>query len=389
MAEKVLFVDDDANVLASYQRVFRKQFELHTAQGGEEGLAAIAAHGPYAVIVSDMQMPSMNGVKFLAKARRISPDTIRMILTGYSDLQTAVDAVNEGHIFRFLTKPCSPEALGKTLTAGIEQYRLVTAERELLEKTLSGSVKVLTDVLSMVNPTAFGRASRVQRFVRDLARELRVEKAWQLEIAAMLSQLGCVTLPEETLDKIFRGRALTPLETKIFNDHPRVGHDLLVNIPRLEPVAAIIAAQEKRYDGSGVPEDGARGTAIPLGARVLKVALDLDTLISSGLRPALALSRLRERAGWYDPSVLEALGKGINAEVGDEVRSVSVEQLSRGMVFAQEVRSTSGLLLIAQGQEVTASLQIRLRNIAANGGLHGPLRVIIPRADEPVLEAVP
>ncbi|MDP3767796.1 MAG: response regulator, partial [Dehalococcoidia bacterium] len=80
MTEKVLFVDDDQNILASYQRVFRKQFALHTAVGGEEALAAIAAHGPYAVIVSDMQMPSMNGVKFLAKARKLSPDSVRMIL---------------------------------------------------------------------------------------------------------------------------------------------------------------------------------------------------------------------------------------------------------------------------------------------------------------------
>jgi DNA-binding NtrC family response regulator len=138
MPEKVLFVDDDQNILASHQRMFRKQFALHTAMGGEEGLGSIAAHGPFAVIVSDMQMPIMNGVKFLTKARKLAPDSVRMILTGYADMQTAIEAVNEGHIFRFLTKPCHPEALAKALTAGIAQYRLLTAEKELTEKGILG-----------------------------------------------------------------------------------------------------------------------------------------------------------------------------------------------------------------------------------------------------------
>lgn len=382
MAEKVLFVDDDQNILASYQRVFRKQFTLHTAMGGEEALAIVASHGPFAVIVSDMQMPSMNGVKFLAKARKLTPDSVRMILTGYSDMQTAIEAVNEGHIFRFLTKPCHPEALTKALNAGIAQYRLVTAEKELIEKTLSGAVKVLTDVLSLVSPTAFGRASRVQRLAQDIARALKVENAWQLEIAAMLSQLGCVTLPEETLDKVFRGRALSPLEVKIFQDHPKVGHDLIANIPRLEAIAAIIGYQEQHYDGSGIPGDGVRGAALPVGARVLKVALDFDTLVSGGVRPDEAVMRLQERAGWYDPAVVDALGSGIHGLVGQEVHSVAVDELSNGMIFAEEVRSTSGLLLLAKGQHVTPSLKLRLRNIVTNGGLTGAVRVIIPAGVE-------
>lgn len=389
MSEKVLFVDDDQNILASYQRVFRKQFMLHTAVGGEEALASIAAHGPFAVIVSDMQMPSMNGVKFLTKARKVAPDSVRMILTGYADMQTAVEAVNEGHIFRFLTKPCHPEALGKALTAGIAQYRLITAEKELIEKTLRGAVKVLTDVLSLVSPTAFGRGSRVQRIVQDLAAELKAENAWQLEIAAMLSQLGCVTLPEETLDKVFRGRALSPLEVKIFRDHPKIGHDLIANIPRLEPIASIIGYQEQHFDGSGVPGDGLRGPGIPLGARVLKVALDFDTLVSGGMSAEEAAVTLRERAGWYDPAVVDALGDGLEAEMRQEIHSVAVGELTKDMIFAEEVRSTSGLLLIAKGQHVTPSLKIRLLNIVGNGGLTGPVRVIIPAGVEGSEDPIP
>jgi response regulator RpfG family c-di-GMP phosphodiesterase len=382
MPEKVLFVDDDQNILASHQRMFRKQFALHTAMGGEEALGTIAAHGPFAVIVSDMQMPSMNGVKFLTKARTRAPDSVRMILTGYADMQTAVEAVNEGHIFRFLTKPCHPEALAKAVTAGIAQYHLITAEKELTEKTLKGAIKVVTDVLSLVSPTAFGRASRVQRIVQDLARQLKAENAWQLEIAAMLSQLGCVTLPEETLAKVFRGKALSPLEVKIFRDHPKVGHDLIASIPRLEAIASIIGYQEQHYDGSGIPGDGLRGRGIPLGGRILKVALDFDTLVSGGIRPEEALVSLRERAGWYDPDVVEALAKELDGQVGEEIHSVAIEELCDGMIFVQEVSSTAGLLLIAKGQEVTPSLRLRLRNMVANGGLIGPVRVIIPAGVE-------
>jgi response regulator RpfG family c-di-GMP phosphodiesterase len=378
MTEKILFVDDDQNILASYQRVFRKVFELRTAQGGEEALKAIATNGPYAVIVSDMQMPTMNGVTFLTKARKVSPDSVRMILTGYADVQTAIEAVNEGHVFRFLTKPCHPETLAAALTAGIAQYRLVTAEKELIEKTLSGAVKVLTDVLSIVSPTAFGRASRVQRLAHNLARTLKAENAWQLEIAAMLSLLGCVTLPEETLDKVVRGNALSSLETKLLREHPKIGRDLIANIPRLEQVAAIIGYQEQHFDGSGVPGDGVRGAALPLGARILKVALDFDTLVAGGASSEEALRRLRERTGWYDPAVVEALQRSLDTERGEEIRSVSVHELTTDMVFAEEIRSTSDLLLIAKGQQVTSSLRLRLLNIASHGGLMGPVRVVIP-----------
>jgi hypothetical protein len=120
----------------------------------------------------------------------------------------------------------------------------------------------------------------------------------------------------------------------------------------------------------------------PLGGRILKVALDFDTLVSGGIRPEEALASLRERAGWYDPAVVEALGKELDGQIGEVIHSVAIEELCDGMIFVEEVRSTSGLLLIAKGQDVTTSLRLRLDNIAANGGLTGPVRVIIPAGVE-------
>jgi DNA-binding NtrC family response regulator len=157
MTDKILFVDDEPAVLDGYKRMLRREFEVDTAVCGQQGLAEISNHGPYAVVISDMRMPEMNGAQFLSQVRQTAPDTVRMLLTGYSDMDAAMSAVNEGNIFRFLTKPCEKDLLGKAITAGLMQYRLVTAEKDLLENTLMGSIKVLTDVLSAVSPEAFGR----------------------------------------------------------------------------------------------------------------------------------------------------------------------------------------------------------------------------------------
>src|SRR5581483_6863446 len=168
--QKILFVDDDANVLEGYKRQLRKQFHVETATGGIEALRLLRKSGPYAIIVADMKMPSMNGIELLKHVEKLAPDTVRMMLTGNADQQTAVDAINEGHIFRFLTKPCSSEQMTKVLEAGLAQYRLVTAEKEVLEKTLIGSVSILIEVLSMTHPMEFGRVKKLLDYVREVAR---------------------------------------------------------------------------------------------------------------------------------------------------------------------------------------------------------------------------
>ena len=165
MTEKILLVDDDSNILDGYRRSLGHEFLIETAMGGEQALKLAADNGPYSVVVSDMRMPKMDGIQLLSKIKAQSPDTIRIILTGNADIDTAINAINEGSIFRFLNKPCSREVMAKTLTAALLQYRLVTAEKQLLEETLSSSIQVLTEVLSLVNPAAFGRAERARRYI--------------------------------------------------------------------------------------------------------------------------------------------------------------------------------------------------------------------------------
>ncbi len=377
MSEKILCVDDDPSILQAFQRQLRKKFRIETAASGAEGLETIASSGPFAVIVSDMRMPGMDGIQFLIAAKERVPECTRVMLTGNADQQTAIDAVNAGQIFRFLTKPCPAETLVATLAAGVRQYQLVTAEKELLEKTLRGSVKVLTDVLSLTNPTAFGHASRIRRVVQRLCKQLNVDQPWQCEIAAMLSQIGCVTVPPDTLDKVYRGQALKPEEAQMLEDHPAVGRDLVANIPRLESVAEIIAYQQKRFDGAGIPADSVARENIPLGARILKVAIDFDELKWGGDEDVQVLVELRRRPEWYDPGVLAAMEAVIGFEMAPQICEIGMEDLTTKMVFAEDVKTDDGTLLISKGQEVTVSLRQRLRNFATTRTIIEPLRVLV------------
>lgn len=197
MNNKVLLVDDDFNILQAYTRALRSNFKVSTATNGADGLQILKEEGPFAVVVTDYRMPKMDGIQFLAHTKGLTPDTIRIMLSGQADMEVSIQAVNEGNIFRFLNKPCPTEQLIKVLNAATEQYRLVMSERELLEKTLKGSVKLLLDISNAVNPRIFSRASRIRTMANGIAARLKIEKYWEVELAAMLSQIGCTTIPPE------------------------------------------------------------------------------------------------------------------------------------------------------------------------------------------------
>ena len=378
MAEKILCVDDDPNILEGYKRQLRKEFELATAVGPEQGLRMITEQGPFAVVVSDLQMPGMNGINFLAHVRTHEPDTVRMLLTGNAELQATIDAINQGQIFRFLTKPCTSEALANALKAGLAQHRLITAERELLEQTLSGSIGVLSEVLALVNPEAFGRSARITRYVESIAENLHVSELWSIKTAAMLSQIGCVILPESVLKKVYRGEVLTGEESQLYNQHPFIAYDLIAKIPRMKRVAEIIKFQDKYYDGVGMPGDSQQGNTIPMEARILKVALDFDALESSGKSKAAAFGEMQQRKGWYDPAVIDALKAAFAKEIKYEVRTTVVASLLEGMILAENIQSSQNVLLASKGQQVTQSMILRLQSFKKSGGVREPFMVLLP-----------
>ena len=385
MNTKILCVDDEPNVLEAFSRSLRKDFNVFVAESGDQALAMIESHGPFAVIVSDMRMPGMDGIQFLMQARKLCPDTVRVMLTGNADQQTARDAVNQGHIFSFLTKPCPPETLIETLHAGIERFHLKTTEKELLEETLNKSIEVLVDILAIVNPTAFSRSTRVKKMAREIADGLGVDNAWEIESAALLSQIGCVTVPEDILQKISNGMPLSNRETGLYHQHPQIGHDLIARIPRMENVASMIADQNVRYTeelSSLKPPVAADGVTI--GARILKVVLDFDKLILGGHSARSAFEELSERAGWYDPHVFAVLHRIVEGPVEEYLTLViSVADLEPGMMLGSELISVRGSVLLPVGQEISMSLILRLRNLVESGVITDNIRVSVRKDQRP------
>lgn len=379
--DKVLFVDDEPNVLDGYRRMLRQEFSLETAVGGEQGLAIISGRGPFALVISDMRMPGMDGVQFLSRVMQASPDTVRMVLTGHADLDAVMHAVNEGNIFRFLTKPCDKATLARAITTGLVQYRLITAEKELLENTLMGSIKVLTDVLSLANPAAFGRSMRITRCVRHLAAKFKLPATWRFEAAAMLSQLGLVAMDPDVIEAASCGAQLGPDDMKRFQNHPKIARDLLINIPRLEPIAWMIG-QQTREDLAEEKPSSQAGATVPeelaFGAKILKTAIAFDDLITKGMSQEAVLSWFHYRLDQFDRQLVDAL-KDLQPE-GPQMhtRVLPISRLLPGMILQQEVRTHTGVLVVGKGQEVSHPLMVRLESFSQRHAIDDKVMVLVP-----------
>ena len=378
MTSKILFVDDEPAILRSYQRFVGLDYDVDTALGGEEGLKMLQENGPYGVVVSDMRMPGMNGAEFLTVVRQNFPDSVRMLLTGQADMQDTIAAVNHGRIYRFLTKPCPPETLGQALDEGLELFRLRRAEKELLEQTLHGTIKLLGDILSIVSPDLFSRSVRIRDLANKLAQALDLEDVWKVDVAAMLSQIGCITIPKEIVDKKYAGKDLSQNELETYFKHLTAGKELLGNIPRLEEIAEAVSYQEKHYNGGGHPYDDVREDDIPVVARILKVAHDYDLEKSQGASHAAAMSQLRTLSEHYDPKVIEALKElftGVEAEY--IVKEIRARHVVTGMILAEGVRTKSDLLLVAERQEISDAMMMCIHNFAENRNIIEPVRILV------------
>jgi CheY-like chemotaxis protein len=378
MSRRILLVDDDPILLDTMRQLLEEEYELTTALGPAAGLAAIEPGRPYAVVVSDLQMPGMNGTTFLARVRVLSPDSIRVILTGCGNLEAAVQAVNEGQIFRFLTKPCPYETLRRTLDACLEQYRLIRAERDLLQGTLAGSIHVMSEILALVNPGAFGQATRIRHAMRHMAEQLGLEDVWQYEIAGLLSQIGCVSVSPEILHKTWAGQNLTPEESRMIEAHPALAGELLGHIPRLETIAGIITRQNTPPNRAGKDDDA----AVVLGGSMLRLALALDQLLAQGMALERALGELRRCPRHHPLHLLNALETLQPAGHGMVPRMVTVRQLETFMVLDEDVYARNDMLIACRGHEVTTPMIHRFRSFVLGVGVREPFRVLMPANGE-------
>ncbi|MBB3210077.1 response regulator RpfG family c-di-GMP phosphodiesterase [Rhodopirellula rubra] len=371
--EKLLFVDDEPMLLESIQRRFRKKYSLDIAVGPVEGMTALQEKGPYAVVVCDMRMPEMNGAEFLSRAKTIAGETVRIMLTGNADQTTAIDAINHGNVFRFVNKPIEDDQLSQAIDAGLEFHRTLTAEKVLLSRTLTGSVSVLTDVLSIARPEIYGRTEGVRSLVTRFCDELKLSQRWAIELAASLGRLGFIGLPDSILEEALNNELDNPKKEETFQSHAQIGARLVSKIPRLESVAKLISLQGRGYDGTGLPKDGPTGAEIPIGARILKLVFDFDLACQRTKSVPMGLDAIWNNSRQYDPNLIQTLEKLLESEF--RRMQVSVTELVPGMILEKPVVTVDGDLLLTSNQQLTEVQIERIRAFSRHRTIREPIDV--------------
>jgi hypothetical protein len=265
--------------------------------------------------------------------------------------------MNQAGLFRFLLKPGTRPVLLDTLRAAVAQYQLQIAERELLQKTLIGAMRALSDVLAIANPIAFGHVNRIQELALAVAKQMKLPEQWPLEIASLAAQLGHIALPDRTLKRLYAGESLSLEESVQVAESALVAERIIKRIPRLGPVVDILSslATGRRNDASQASES--------IGAEILRVVSAYNAVERTTASRDTAVHRLRAQAGRFDPEVMKALTELLGLEVaGDETIEVPISRVCVDMIVAEDVCTRTGALLVPKGYRVSESFVARLGN---------------------------
>lgn len=364
-SHRILMVDDDVNVLDGFRRTLARRYALTVAQGGRAALDILRTGGPFAVVVTDMQMPEMNGVEFLEQARAVSRNSVYMMLTGNADQQTAVDAVNRGKIFRFLNKPCPPEQLVGALVAAIAQYDLLTAERVLLRDTLTGTIKVLTEALTLTDPEAAAWMTGVVRNMAALTEAIGAPNEWRFSMAARLSLVGLVAL-RDTDDG-------DPLGEDSLRDCAACGAKLLRHIPRIQSAINIVSRQREAGPLPSPIDPHHPESGETLGARLLRLSVDIERAAHGRIELDDLLKELdadpspaAKTLGGVCRKLLSESAASVTPRARTRREMVMVSGLRPGMRVEADVLSKSGdrRLFLAKGAELNDVTIERLRKLS-------------------------
>ena len=371
---KVLFVDDNVNLLNGARRVARGKVDMITAESAAQALEILEADNTIEIVVSDQNMPAMKGVEFLAEVARRWPLIVRIMQTGNDDQATAMAAINAGQVFRFVRKPYETEELLQTIADASALYSARASERKLFETTLAGSVKLMTDLMRLMRPDLFEKSARVHQLARLAAKSVSVPLLWELELAIMLYPLGLVTVPEAVLVRQAAHLPLSARDQSLIDGSLQVSADLLRNIPRLENVAKIIELSRRGFDGSGFPMGGPKGNDLPVASRLLLILIDvIDVAAAKNLADVGAIEVLQMSPKRYDPEMLRRVAAAIKAEAG-VVKPKLVEQevlvhlLRSGDRITRDVLSSDGKLLLSAHSILTEIVIQKLKYFAKAGG---------------------
>lgn len=426
-AVTVLLVDDEPSILSALRRLLRPTgYQVLTANSGTEGLALLEAHS-VTLVISDMRMPVMDGAQFLEQVRQRWPDTMRLLLTGYADISSTVDAINRGEIYRYIAKPWDDNELLMAIRHALDQRHLKRENERLLAltrqqneqlqtlnhglaKTVDArtneleqvneflnlannqlkqqfltTIKVFSSLLELRGGAVAGHARRVADYARKLAHYMELDARLQHDIflAALVHDIGKIGLPDAVLNKpisVLNGHSLAE-----YRRHAGVGEHALLPLPDLKDVAHMVRAHHEQFDGRGFP-DGLAGTEIPLGARVLAVANDYDGLVSGmqserPLSPEQAKNLIAQSSGHrYDPNVVTALLNLWDRQEWQHANELKtpVSQLKPGMVLTRDYVTEQGTLLLAAEQRLTPTIIARLQALSPRGAPELALPVRTP-----------
>lgn len=371
MKPRIICIDDEPRVLKGLRRTLGRDFDVTVAESGSEALQIMRSADPFQVVVSDMRMPVMNGAQLLASVRAEFPDSVRVLLTGQSDLHDAIAAVNDGNIFRFLSKPCPSEVLQATLEDAVEHNRLIRSERELLDETVRGSVALLAEILAIRDPVAAARGLRVRGHVGAVARLLNVEHPWDIEVAATLSEIGYALVPSDIVDRWRDGGDLTSKEQDLIDRQPRVARDLIAKIPRLEVVAEVLGAL-----AAGAPP--VSDPRVRLSVDLIRAATVYDGYLRAGLKEGAAAHRMRSSHGEVPEAIVHGFEQLAVAAGGYATKSLGVADLVSGLRLAEDLYTADGRLLLTAGAEVTLAARTRIEQFADHIGIREPIKVRVP-----------
>lgn len=411
---KILMVDDKQENIQLLGSILREEnFKLGFATDGIQALKLLSEAKDYDLVLLDVNMPDMNGYEVCRKMKEnpILKDIPVIFLSAYSEVDFIVEGFESG-ANDYVTKPIKKKELLARINTQLklkesenslkdlisEKEKLLLSEQQLLDKTLKGSIKMLIDILSMVSPLELFPSKQTSQNAKKIANSINIKNVWELEIALLLSKLGCITIPFEVLDNKLNGRKLTQAQLQVYMEHPQLGKKLLSNIPRFEYIGESIAYQFKRFDGSGYPADKVSGRDIPLFGRILIILNDIDELNLNGNSKEDNFAFIKTRTNYYDPEILKYVTKDmfiedevklnnnkikeshksyyvLNQNQRNEVLTTGVSSLINGMVIAENVVNKNGLVIVYSNKEITEVIRQSLIHLAQLGTISDLIHV--------------
>jgi len=276
----ILIVDDEINILKAFKRNMPTSLHVDYCDNPLEALEMLKKK-EYAVVISDINMPQMNGIEFINKVMSTYPDTIRVILTGYANVDYAVEAINKGHVFRFLSKPVHINMLIKVINDSLEQSQNTLARKQLYslniqKEQMEAMVNALAKVVELRDPYTSGHQSRVSEMAVKIAKKLGWDndRTLGLSLASMVHDIGKIYVPAEFLNKPGK---LTDTEFVIIKQHPSIGHEILSVADFKWPIADIVLQHHEKYDGKGYPNN-LKGDEIMDEAQIISVSDVYDAM---------------------------------------------------------------------------------------------------------------